>query len=270
MYWLIFISASSADIATQLADSVDALDKEPWQWEQMERALFVPVGDGGHEVSGSPNWTDESWRSVSNGIAAYYNGQDDLIRPKATKTALLDLIASALDMYADAPSTQNHLIVLTDGFDQTSRMSVGEIVTRAQQYKVTIHLVNYNGLSVGSTGYVLENIANAVQSSSYPLSTEEGLSRIWQQIYFAQPLRSTLTYQTKTAPPFAVSVQNGSIQSSDYAVDVNIPAVVVRLIVPDQSEQLYKSEQLIQLKLDWSGYPTRSLSEIRYSVAGAA
>jgi|GEM_PF-1964728 len=257
----------NADIAKKLADAVDQLDERDWQWVKMQRSLFVPVGDNGREVGTQTGWTDKSWRSISNGIAAYYNATDRTFKPKATKTALKDLILDALNKYDNGTADHNYLIVLTDGFDKTSTKSIDEIVTLAQQNKVKIYLVNYDLSAQSVPNYILQALAKNLPTDIFALQ-DNGLDTIWQNIA-QQPLTSTFTYQTQLVPPFDISIQSGDIGNAIYAIPDNIPAVKATIIQPQAIALIKEKNTTVQLALDWGGYPARELSGVTYSIAGS-
>jgi len=258
----------NADIAKKLADAIDQLDAQDWQWEKMQRNLFVPVGNDGREVGTQTKWTEQSWRSIRNGIAAYYNATDETFKPKATKTPLKDLMADALRNYDNGAADQNYLIVLTDGFDKTSTTEIAEIVALAQENAVQIYLVNYDLSAINAPYYILQDMAKNLQVDIFELKDND-LGPVWQQIA-QHPRISQFTYVTEQAPPFSVSVRNKNVASAGKSIQDNIPAVQAKIIQPQAGALIRKKNRLIQLELDWGGYPARKLREVTYSIAGGS
>lgn len=256
----------NGDTAKKLADAIDQLDAEDWQWEKMERNLFVPVGDDGLEVGTQTQWTEQSWRSIRNGIAAYYNAQDETFKPKATKTALKNLIADALRNYERSATGQNYLIVLTDGFDKTSTTEIAEIVALAQEKAVQIYLVNYDFSAINTRYYILQDLAENLRVDIFELKAND-LGPVWLQIA-QRPRTSQFTYVTEQAPPFAISVQSQNFTSAAKSIQANIPAVQAKIIQPQAGALIRQKNRLIQLELDWGEYPARKLREVTYSIAG--
>lgn len=272
----------NSEIASRLADAVDDLDNQSWQWEQMERSLFVPVGEAGEEVTSNPEWTKDSWRIISNTIASYFNAQDETFKPRVSKTALLALLLDTLSHYEQSSATDNYLIVLTDGFDgtcidtgvanqisQACLTKIDEIVLVATSLNVQIYFVNYDRLTNNSRGFVLGNLATNLSTEVYPLIENNTLLPVWQRIA-QNPIISEFTYVTEHFPPFSLVAQTNVAQSNSIPVEEEVPPVIAEIIEPQPDTSINSSRSQVKLALDWGGYPPRDLSRVTYRIAGSS
>lgn len=260
----------NANLAKHLTDAVDQLDAEQWQWSNIERNLFVPSGDDGRMVTSPTDWTTQGWRVMSNEIALYFNAQhtkDATFKPKFAKTPLKDLIVDTLQYYTSTVAQNNYLIVLTDGFDKTSKQTTDDIAALAQKNNVKIYLVNYDLPAIGDQAALLKELANHLQTPIFDLK-DKGLGPVWQQIA-QQPLTSTLTYTTQQAPPFSISVQHGDVKSASQAVEAKISPAKATIVKPQAGQPITTTKTQVQLQLDWGNYPARQIDEVIYSIAGS-
>ena len=94
------------------------------------------------------------------------------------KTALIDSVASGVDMLKESKAKSKVLILLTDGEDTASQIPIKIVQDMAKKYEVKIYTIGIGRFN----GFILDSLADSSGGKSFSASSKDDLAEIYKTI----------------------------------------------------------------------------------------
>lgn len=94
------------------------------------------------------------------------------------RTAMIDSLATSINILKDKPSKSNIVILLTDGEDTISQMPLGVILRLAKKHRIKIYTVGIGE----SNNILLEKIAKETEAKAFKARSKRNLEEVYQEI----------------------------------------------------------------------------------------
>jgi Ca-activated chloride channel family protein len=94
------------------------------------------------------------------------------------KTALVDSVASSVNMLKESKAKSKVLILLTDGEDTASQIPLKVVQDMAKKYEVKIYTIGIGRFN----GFILDALADATGGKSFSASSKDDLAEIYKTI----------------------------------------------------------------------------------------
>lgn len=94
------------------------------------------------------------------------------------KTALIDSVASGVDMLKNSKAKSKVLILLTDGEDTASQIPIKVVQDLAVKYKIKIYAIGIGRFN----GFILDSLADATGGKSFSANSKDDLDKIYKTI----------------------------------------------------------------------------------------
>lgn len=94
------------------------------------------------------------------------------------KTALIDSVASGVNMLKESKAKSKIMILLTDGEDTASQIPLKVVQDLAKKYKIKIYTIGIGRFN----GFILDNLANETGGKSFNANSKNDLEKIYDVI----------------------------------------------------------------------------------------